>query len=134
MFGELEPTHENALNNQPGDVLQLTDSSVCLQPQEVQEVASALRTALWGKHAVMALLPSQGNAPLEVTDAFRRGKATANGDFSEIVKAGSASVLVAPASAARGLDFVLCQFDNGRRKNRAKKSICRALRRHHSPL
>jgi len=48
------------------------------------QVAANLRSALWGEHAVMALLPSKGNNPLEVADSFRRGKATATNSFSQV--------------------------------------------------
>lgn len=70
----------------------------------VLPVALSLRTALWGCHAVACLLPSTGQAPSLVASAFRRA-ANSDRGFEAVALGQSASVLVAPASAARGLDF-----------------------------
>ncbi|KAJ1639175.1 P-loop containing nucleoside triphosphate hydrolase protein [Pavlovales sp. CCMP2436] len=70
----------------------------------VLPVARSLRVALWGQHAVASLLPSTGQSPTLVANAFRRA-AGSDGGFESVTLSQSASVLVAPASAARGLDF-----------------------------
>eukprot|EP00966_Prymnesium_polylepis_P306717 7087503-Prymnesium_polylepis.1 len=70
-----------------------------------ERVSAALRASLWGDHAIAVLLPTQGENPTLIASNFRRA-AGADGGFASMATAQSASVLVAPASAARGLDFV----------------------------
>jgi len=78
---------------------------VFVQDEEAAaRVSGALRSALWGIHALAVLLPTQGADPTLVTSNFRRA-AGADGGFGAIARAQSASVLVAPAASARGLDF-----------------------------
>ena len=80
----------------------------CVVFVEDEEIAStvgtALRDALWGDHAISVLLPSEGADPSLITDKFRRAPAASDG-FAAIAVAQSSSVLVAPATSARGLDF-----------------------------
>ena len=64
----------------------------------------ALRSSLWGDHAISVLLPTQGDNPTLVTDRFRRAVAADEG-FAGMATSQSASVLVAPASESRGLSF-----------------------------
>ena len=72
--------------------------------QSAETTGKALRDALWGDQAVAVLLPSTGQSPTLVADKFRRATASDDG-FASIAVSQSASVLVAPASSARGLDF-----------------------------
>ena len=67
-------------------------------------VSQGLRSTLWGDHAVAVLLPTSGMEPSLVTDRFRRAAVSDQG-FAAIAMAKSSSVLVAPISTARGLDF-----------------------------
>ena len=91
----------------------------CEDETRAAAAAARLRTALWGDHAVGVLLPTRGQQPSLVADTFRRGDgasppAAAPPDagplgggaaFAEAARDARASVLVAPVSAARGLDF-----------------------------
>ena len=68
-------------------------------------LADPLRTALWGAHAVAALLPETGGAPLEAAASFGRAGADAGDDFAAVAAVNAATLLVTVPSAARGLDF-----------------------------
>jgi len=91
----------------------------CEDETRAAAAAARLRTALWGDHAVGVLLPTQGQQPSLVADTFRRGDGASppaaappaaaplggGAAFAEAARDARASVLVAPVSAARGLDF-----------------------------
>ena len=68
-------------------------------------LADPLRTALWGAHAVAALLPETGGAPLEAAASFGRAGDDAGDDFAAVAAVNAATLLVTVPSAARGLDF-----------------------------
>lgn len=94
--------------------LAASDTSIAARPrcvvfarseESAAEVSRALRSSLWGDHAIAVLLPTQGENPSMITNNFRRA-AGAEGGFASMAQAQGGSVLVAPASAARGLDFV----------------------------
>ena len=71
--------------------------------EEATSVGSSLRNSLWGDHAIAVLLPTQGQDPTLVSSNFRR--AAGGETFGSMAASRGASVLVAPASVARGLDF-----------------------------
>ena len=93
-----EPSAEGSAGGRPRAVV------FAAGERAASAVGEALRTALWGAHAVAVLLPTQGEMPSLVADNFRRAVGAADG-FAAMAQSQGASVLVAPASAARGLDF-----------------------------
>jgi len=54
-------------------------------------LADPLRTALWGAHAVAALLPETGGAPLEAAASFGRAGADAGDDFAAVAAVNAAT-------------------------------------------
>ncbi|KAJ8609487.1 hypothetical protein CTAYLR_005440 [Chrysophaeum taylorii] len=78
----------------------------CVDEPAAREAAPKLRRALWGEHAVAALLPSLGGSPIDTAQSFARTDLSeANADFTQAAAKAGATVLVTAARAARGLSF-----------------------------
>uniref|UniRef100_A0A7S3JTV7 ATP-dependent RNA helicase n=1 Tax=Aureoumbra lagunensis TaxID=44058 RepID=A0A7S3JTV7_9STRA len=76
----------------------------CVDETTAALTAKRLRAALWGDHAIAALLPNLGKAPVEAAQALTVGADT-DDDFAAVASRAGATVLVTSANAARGLDF-----------------------------
>lgn len=78
----------------------------CRDEKAANQAQKKLRRALWGEHAVAALLPSLGGAPIEAAQSFgRTDLSQANADFVRAAANAGATVLVTAVLAARGLSF-----------------------------
>mmetsp|Transcript_26872 Transcript_26872/g.107546 ORF Transcript_26872/g.107546 Transcript_26872/m.107546 type:complete len:291 (+) Transcript_26872:1516-2388(+) len=104
------PTESSSSSSSPPEI---TDGGSAVRPRCVvvcrdeaaaRRAAPKLRTALWGDHAVVALLPTLGAAALDVAQKFALVEG-ASDDFAATAARDGASVLVTAPSAARGLDF-----------------------------
>ena len=76
----------------------------CEDEAAASKTAQRLRTALWGDHAVAALLPTIGGAPVESARSFSGGSDSSS-NFATFAARNTATVLVTVSQAARGLDF-----------------------------
>ena len=66
--------------------------------------AKQLRNAVWGKHAVAALLPTVGGAPVESARSFVMGDDSTE-SWANTAARNAATALVTSVRSARGLDF-----------------------------
>lgn len=98
-FAEEAAERAQAVGPRPRAVVFVADEPAA------KEVASALRDALWGDHAIAVLLPETGTEPMLLADRFRRAGDAQQGFKPGVAAGQSASVLVAPLATARGLDF-----------------------------